>query len=76
MQSYCDEGDKFCDNGGNLDVHLQEIQNHGVAAAKFIVSKFQASGNGTLKMADFTPLAHSSNITCSADVLPTGVPLL
>lgn len=69
MQSYCDTGDEFCDSAGegqnNLNIHLQEIKNHGPAAASFIISKF--GGNATAVSSAANP-----GITCQTDVLPPG----
>ena len=57
-------------------MHLQEIQKHGPSAANFIVSKFQElrsnDSNETVTNTIDTPTSRSSNITCAADILPTG----
>lgn len=75
MQSYCDTGDKFCDSGSSLQVHLDEIKNHGPAAASFIVSKFKGSASagtsGGNETATPTTGTSSPSITCQALVLQT-----
>ncbi|RDW79621.1 hypothetical protein BP6252_04259 [Coleophoma cylindrospora] len=46
-QSYCNSGDRFCDSGDSIPVHLSYIQVFGSAAAQFVVN--QVTGNTTAK---------------------------
>ncbi|KAL1311485.1 hypothetical protein AAFC00_004426 [Neodothiora populina] len=47
VQSYCDDGDAYCDSGLYLAPHYQYINNHGFDAAEFICSQADAAGVGT-----------------------------
>nr|XP_036574451.1 acetyl xylanesterase [Colletotrichum truncatum]KAF6780886.1 acetyl xylanesterase [Colletotrichum truncatum] len=44
MTSFCDSGDPFCDNGGDIQVHLGYVKKNGDDAVKFIMDKVNAGG--------------------------------
>lgn len=59
MVSFCNSGDKFCDSGNNLTVHLSYVQDNGTSAVDFITQKVKGgagisnssastSGSGTV----------------------------
>ncbi|KAH8647048.1 cutinase [Tricladium varicosporioides] len=38
-QSYCDNGDTFCDSGNSIATHLSYVNEFGTQAAQFVISK-------------------------------------
>ena len=42
-RDYCQEGDFFCDAGGNLEIHSAAVDVYGEQAAEWIVDRVAAS---------------------------------
>ena len=42
-RDYCQEGDFFCDAGGNLEIHSAAVTVYGEEAAEWIVDRVAAS---------------------------------
>ncbi|RDW92013.1 hypothetical protein BP5796_01407 [Coleophoma crateriformis] len=58
-QSYCNSGDRFCDSGDSIPVHLSYIQVFGSTAAQYVVD--QVKGNATAKASSPTGTQNGTN---------------